>query len=230
MVLNAVSDRRVHVYFMPGLAASPDIFQYIQLPSAQFEVHMLDWISPEPQMDLGSYARKMAEQVEHPDPVLIGVSFGGMLVQEMTGFLNPRKVIIISSIKNVDEMPRRLVVARYTKLHKLLPTGVVNNLEILTRFAFGDMVKKRLKLYERYLGMRDKAYLDWAIDQIVHWDRREPVKGLVHIHGDRDVVFPISHIGNCQVLKEGTHTMIIHRYKWFNERLPAIILQDEGSI
>ena len=218
------------MYFMPGLAASPDIFQYIKLPVSHFQMHFLDWVLPEPEMDLEGYARRMASQISHPKPVLIGVSFGGMLVQEMDRFLDTRKVIIISSIKSVDEMPRRLVVARYTKLHRLLPTGVINNLEVLTRFAFGDMVKKRLKLYERYLGMRDKVYLDWAIDQIVHWERRKPVAGLVHIHGDRDVVFPIGHIGDCITLKDGTHTMIIHRYKWFNERLPAIILQDEGSI
>ncbi len=215
---------------MPGLAASPDIFQYIELPADQFEIHLLDWILPEPEMDLATYAEKVASNIRHPDPVLVGVSFGGMLVQEMARHVNARKLIIISSIKSVDEMPRRLVIARYTKLHRLLPTGVINNLEVLTRFAFGDMVKKRLRLYERYLGMRDKVYLDWAIDQIVHWDRRTPVAGLVHIHGDRDAVFPFSHIGECITLREGTHTMIIHRYKWFNERLPAIILQDAGSI
>lgn len=215
---------------MPGLAASPDIFQYIKLPASQFQMHFLDWVLPEPEMGLGEYARRMASQITHPKAVLIGVSFGGMLVQEMDHYLDTRKVIIISSIKCVDEMPRRLVVARYTKLHRLLPTGVINNLEVLTRFAFGDMVKKRLKLYERYLGMRDKVYLDWAIDQIVHWERRKSVAGLVHIHGDRDAVFPIGHIRDCITIKDGTHTMIIHRYKWFNERLPAIILQDEGSI
>ena len=214
---------------MPGLAASPDIFQYIDLPSPQFQLHYLDWFVPEPEMSLSDYALRLARQVVHPNPVLIGVSFGGMLVQEMGRFLDTRRIIIISSIKCVEEMPRRLVVARYTQLHRLLPTGMINNLEVLTRFAFGDMVKKRLKLYERYLGMRDKTYLDWSIDRIVHWDRETPVPGLVHIHGDRDSVFPMMHIGDCLPVPGGTHTMIIHRHKWFNERLPAIILQGEGS-
>lgn len=215
---------------MPGLAASPSIFQYIALPPETFEVHHLDWFLPEPGMDLQEYARRMAEKVAQPDPVLVGVSFGGMLVQEMAQYLSPRRVIIISSIKCQEEMPRRLLVARYTQLHKLLPTGMINNLEVLTRFAFGDMVKKRLKLYERYLGMRDKGYLDWAIDQIVRWDRKQPLPGLVHIHGDRDVVFPMTYIAGCLQVPGGTHTMIIHRHKWFNERLPAIILQGEGPI
>lgn len=215
---------------MPGLAASPDIFEYIKLPPQEFEMHYLDWFLPGPGMSLKEYARQMAAQVTSPDPVLVGVSFGGMLVQEMMPYLNPRKVIIISSIKCLSEMPRRLLLARYTKLHKLLPTGMINNVEVLARFAFGDPVRRRLELYERYLGMRDKSYLDWSIDRIVHWDREQPEAGLVHIHGERDSVFPMGYIGPCLAVPGGTHTMIIHRHKWFNERLPAIILQDAVTI
>ncbi|MGB5403199.1 MAG: alpha/beta hydrolase [Robiginitalea sp.] len=228
--MNTLPAEKIQVYFVPGLAASPKIFEYIELPSNQFEVHHLDWFLPPSGADLVDYARIMAERVTHEAPVLIGVSFGGMLIQEMARFLKPRKLIIISSIKCRDEMPRRLWVARYTRLHRLLPTGAIQNLETLTRFAFGDAVRKRLKLYERYLGMRDKEYLDWALDAIVQWDRVTPEPGLIHIHGDQDAVFPISHLGSCLRVKGGTHTMIIHRYKWFNERLPAIILEEAGSI
>jgi len=228
--LKTLPVEKIHVYFVPGLAASPRIFEHIVLPPDQFEVHHLDWFLPPSGADLAEYARIMSERVTHDAPVLIGVSFGGMLIQEMARFLNPRKLIVISSIKCRDEMPRRLWIARYTRLHRLLPTGAVQNLESLTRFAFGDAVRKRLKLYERYLGIRDKEYLDWALEVIVHWDRETPEPGLIHIHGDQDAVFPINHLGPYLCVEGGTHTMIIHRYKWFNERLPAIILEEAGSI
>ncbi|EAR14471.1 alpha/beta hydrolase [Robiginitalea biformata] len=220
----------VHVYLMPGLAACPDIFENIRLPEDRFRIHLLEWFLPEPGMDLQEYARRMSMQVREANPVLIGVSFGGMLVQEMTRFLETRKVIIISSVKCRREMPRRLLVARYTKLHKLLPTSLVNNVEVLARYAFGESIGKRLKLYERYLGVRDTGYLDWAIDQIVNWTREEPVPGLVHLHGEKDAVFPMGYIGDCISVPGGTHTMILHRHRWLNERLPAIILQDGSSI
>ncbi|WP_088342313.1 alpha/beta fold hydrolase [Robiginitalea sediminis] len=221
---------RIPVYLMPGMAASPDIFEHLSLPPDQFEVVRLEWFLPEPGMSLESYARKMAQKVTHKAPVLVGVSFGGYLVQEMAEMVGARKVIIISSIKHKGEMPRRLLVARHTRLHKLLPTSLVTNVEVLARYAFGDTVIKRLELYERYLSIRDKRYLDWALDTIVHWERSQPVPGLVHIHGDADAVFPIGHIGPCIRVAGGTHTMIIHRFRWFNEHLPAIILQDRGSI
>ncbi|HSR60149.1 MAG TPA: alpha/beta fold hydrolase [Robiginitalea sp.] len=228
--MSRTSSARIPVYFVPGLAASPDIFEHIRLPEDRFECHFLAWFPPDPAMTLRQYAARMAEEISHPAPVLIGVSFGGMLVQEMAEFVHPRRIIIISSIKCRQEMPRRLLLARYTRLHKLLPTSLVNQLELLTRFAFGDPVKKRLELYQRYLAMRDTAYLDWAIDRIVNWEREESLPGLVHLHGDRDPVFPFAYLGPCIRVPGGTHTMIIHRFRWFNERLPAIILQDRSSI
>ena len=41
----------------------------------------------------------MAKEIKHKDAVLIGVSFGGVLVQEMAAFLDLRKLIIIFPIR-----------------------------------------------------------------------------------------------------------------------------------
>lgn len=90
---------KIHVYFMPGMAASSTIFERIKLPEEAFEMHMLEWFLPEKNETLQHYARRMANEVKHEEAVLIGVSFGGILVQEMKQFLKPKKVIIISSVK-----------------------------------------------------------------------------------------------------------------------------------
>ena len=216
---------RIHVYLMPGLAASSKIFEFIELPSDNFVMHYLEWFVPDRGMSLEEYAKKMVRQIEYKDSVLVGVSFGGMLVQEMAKYTSTRKVIIISSIKKKSELPKRLLFAKYTKVHRLLPTGLVNNVELLAKYAFGEAVTKRLSLYEQYLSIRDKYYLDWSIDQIVHWKQNTYDPQLVHIHGDKDAVFPVGPISDYISVKGGTHTMILHRFKWFNERLPTIILE-----
>ncbi len=215
---------------MPGMAANASIFKNIELPDEKFEVHRLEWFVPDAGMGILDYAREMCTRIKHPNPVLIGVSFGGMLVQEMARIIQVRKLIIISSVKSNRELPKRLIFARYTKIHKLLPTGLVNNVELLAKYAFGETVTKRLELYEQYLSIRDKYYLDWSIDQIVHWQQKEHLSELVHIHGEKDAVFPIQNIADCIRVPQGTHTMIIHRYKWFNQHLPTIILEEGSSI
>ncbi len=218
-------NEKIHVYLMPGMAANPSIFRHIRLPENQFELHLLEWFVPEKHMSFSDYALKMCEKIAHENPVLIGVSFGGMLVQEMAEHITTQKVIIVSSVKHESELPKRMLFAKYTKIHKLLPTGIVNNVELLAKYAFGETVTKRLALYEEYLSLRDKYYIDWSIDQIVNWKKGYSSDCLVHIHGEKDNVFPIGNIKDCIPVKKGTHTMIIHRAKWFNEHLPTIILQ-----
>ncbi len=212
-----------HVYFMPGMAANPSIFKHIRLPKDRYRQHLLSWFVPKKGTTLSEYAEEMAQQVEHGNCVLVGVSFGGLLVQEMEPFVKPKKVIVVSSVKHESELPKRMLFAKYTKVHKLLPTGLVNNVELLAKYAFGETVPKRLALYEEYLSIRDKYYIDWSIDQIVNWKHKSPIDNLVHIHGEKDAVFPIANISECIRVKNGTHTMIIHRAKWFNDHLPTII-------
>jgi len=215
---------KIHVYFMPGMAANPSIFNDIQLPKDSFEQHLLAWFVPKKGISLADYAKEMCTHIHHDYPVLVGVSFGGMLVQEMAKHIKVRKVIIVSSTKSKTELPKRMLFAKYTKVHKLLPTGLVSNVELLAKYAFGETVTKRLALYEQYLSVRDKYYIDWSIDQIVNWNPTNPPENLIHIHGDNDSVFPIQYIKQCIRVEKGTHTMIIHRYRWFNENLPKIIL------
>lgn len=219
-----MNNKKISVYFMPGLAASSLIFERIVLPDSFFEVHLLDWELPVANESLKDYAKRMAEKITAPNPVLIGVSFGGILVQEMAAFLNPLKVIIISSVKSNIEFPRRMKIAKTTKAYKLIPTSIFSNMEKLSAFSFGKSIAHRLKLYERYLSVRDVHYLDWAIERIVLWDRTQVDPNVIHIHGDADEVFPIQYIKNCIVVKGGTHIMILSKYKWLNENLPAIIL------
>ena len=215
---------KIPVYFMPGLAASSSIFERIILPEADFEMLLLEWEIPLDNETLPQYAKRMAKKILHPNPVLIGVSFGGILVQEMAKFIDARKVIIISSVKTNLEFPLRMKVAKTTKAYKLIPTNLLANVESLTRFSFGEKINQRLKLYEKFLRVRDKRYLDWAIEQIILWDRTVADESVVHIHGDADDVFPINQIQNCIVVKGGTHVMILTKYKWLNENLPKIIL------
>ncbi len=220
-----MSRDKVHVYFMPGMAANPSIFKHIALPTEQFEQHLLSWFVPAHGMSLSEYAKEMVKNVVHKNAVLVGVSFGGLLVQEMARYLEPKKVIVVSSVKHESELPKRMLFAKYTKIHKLLPTGLVNNVELLAKYAFGETVTKRLELYEEYLSIRDKYYIDWSIDQIVNWKQTYCPECLVHIHGEKDAVFPIGNIKDCIRVKNGTHTMVIHRAKWFNAHLPTIILE-----
>lgn len=215
---------KIAVYFMPGLAASSAIFERIALPETHFEMYFLEWQIPIDQESLTEYAKRMTTKIHHQNPVLIGVSFGGILVQEMEKHIQTHKTIIISSIKTNLEMPRRMKIAKQTKAYKLIPMELLLNIEKLAHFSFGKKINKRIQLYEKFLSVRDKKYLEWAIEQVILWNCETANHKIIHIHGDNDDVFPIKYIQNCIVVNGGTHIMILNKYKWLNENLPKIIL------
>jgi pimeloyl-ACP methyl ester carboxylesterase len=220
---------KIAVYFMPGLAASATIFERIALPEDIFEMHLLEWEIPLSNESLAEYAQRITKNIRHENPVLIGVSFGGILVQEMAKYINARKVIIISSVKSNLEFPRRLKIAKTTKAYKLIPMSLILNLDNLAKFSFGVKMNHRLKLYEKFLSVRDIGYLQWAVEKIVLWDRTVADERVIHIHGDLDDVFPMRYVNGCIVIKGGTHIMILSKYRWLNANLPAIILDSKET-
>ena len=216
----------IHVYLMPGMAANPTIFEHIKLPEDQFQIHWLEWMIPEKKESLESYAKRMIATIEHDNIVLLGVSFGGILVQEMSKHMNLRKLFVVSSVKSKHELPKRMKVMKFTKAYKLLPTQLVSNIDFLAKYAFGETIIKRIDLYKKYLSVSDKQYLDWAIENVIEWNQEAPNENAIYIHGDKDMIFPHSCTGNCIIVKGGSHIMVINKYKWFNENLPRLILQD----
>lgn len=218
-----MSQQVIPVYLMPGMAANPTIFEHIKLPEDQYQIHWLEWKIPEKNESISSYAKRICQDVKHDNPVLIGVSFGGILVQEISKLINTKKVIIVSSVKTKHELPKRMKLLKSTKAYKILPTQLLSNIDLLAKYAFGNTITKRIELYKKYLSVSDKNYLDWAIEQVVCWEQEQPIDGVVHIHGDNDLVFPFSNLSDCITIKGGTHIMIINRYKWFNQNLPKLI-------
>lgn len=216
---------KTHVYFMPGLAASSKIFEYIKLDDTLFEMHYLEWLEPtSPKESLHDYVARLAKHIQHEQAVLIGVSFGGIIVQELSKLVNPKKVIIISSVKSPDELPTRLRFAKNSKLYKIVPTSLLSNFDLLEKFVFGSWAKKRFELYKKYLSMNSRNYLNWAIHNVLHWHKCETTNKVIHIHGDKDEIFPIENLTCDYTIEGGTHIMIINRAKWFNDKLSKIIL------
>jgi len=210
---------------MPGMAASPKIFEFISLPKP-INIHLLSWIPPLKDEPLTDYAIRMCERVTQTNPILLGVSFGGVLVQEMSKYLPGCQVVIVSSIKSKDELPLSMKMAKKTNAHKLLPMQWINNLDNLSLFVFGEGIQKRLALYQKYLSERNPDYLSWAIDSLVNWDKTEISNNIIHIHGEKDTVFPIKNLSHPFIKIKGGHAAIITQAHWFNKELSKILLKD----
>ena len=213
----------IHVYLMPGMSANSLIFEKIKFPE-NFKLHKLDWINPDIDESIENYAKRLSEKIVHKNPVLIGVSFGGILVQEISKIVKVDKLIIISSIKCNKEMPSHMKFGKITKSYKLLPVKWINDFESLISFVLGPKIKKRVDLYRKYLSVRDENYLSWSLREMIEWKQSKPLKNIIHIHGTKDLIFPTLYIKNFIEVPRGDHAMILKRAEWINQNLPKMII------
>jgi len=215
---------KTHIYFVPGLAAGPEIFENLTLSKEKYVLHHLKWINPLAlEETIASYAMRMNAEINEKNAVLIGVSFGGIMVQEMSKFLNVKKIIIVSSVKESAELPLKFKMFKITKAYKLFPTKIVSNFEDFTQYFIGKPLKKRADIYKKYLSVRNKLYLNWSISNVVKWEQKEPTKNITHIHGTKDHIFPIKNIKNCIKIKDGTHIMILTKAKRISKIIDEVL-------
>ena len=203
---------------MPGMGANPKIFEYLKFP-ALYEIVFLSWIPPLEKESLSNYAKRMSEFVKHKNPILIGVSFGGILVQEMTRYIKCDKVIIISSIKSRDELSGSMKISSVLGLHRLIPSYLIRNIESLVHLFYGSKMKEKFLLYRKYFTVRDPDYILWAINCIVNWRGIIIEDKLIHIHGNLDKIFKIKRIKHPYIKINGDHAIIITRHEWFTNFL-----------
>ncbi len=212
-----------HVYCVPGMCAKPTIFEHLHLPKDRYCIHWIPWKMPTKKEPIEVYSKRMCTEVKHKNVILIGVSLGGVVIQEMQKFISVKKLILISSVKTKYEIPPIMQWGRRTRLYKLLPAWLAKHFRKMERWPLGKYIKSRLHIYNKFIGVDDKRYIRWAAHEFLYWNRTEPLPGIIHIQGTKDQILPAKYIKNCILVEGGTHLMIINRFRWFNENLPALM-------
>lgn len=91
------------LYVFSGLGADQRVFKYLNFGA--LEPQFIDWIRPETNEPIEAYARKLAAEINVEKPILIGLSFGGMMAVEIAKLRETENVILISSAKTAAEVP-----------------------------------------------------------------------------------------------------------------------------
>jgi hypothetical protein len=86
------------------------------------------------------------------------------------------------------------------------------------KYFFSPENKQETRLLRKIIEESDWEFTKWAIDKILQWDNVVVFPQLLHLHGDRDHIFPIKYIRNCTVLRGG-HFMVVSRAKEVSEIL-----------
>jgi pimeloyl-ACP methyl ester carboxylesterase len=201
------------IYAIPGLATDERLFKNLHLPG--FELRVVKWEVPSLNETMTDFAKKIAKQIDASKPFhLLGISFGGMCAVEISKFLNPEKLILISTAKGADELPLFIRIFRYFPLHRLLSQNFILKLSKLVKYLVADHSKDDRDLLVKMLYQSQDGYLNGSINCIVTWNCLSNTcrsADVIQIHGTKDRVIPSRNIKNYIPVKGGNHFMILNR-------------------
>jgi pimeloyl-ACP methyl ester carboxylesterase len=210
------------VFLIAGLGADTRIYNNIDL--YEHEVIPVNWIEPNSNDTLDSYSQKLIHQYHiTPGSVIIGNSMGGMVAIEIAKLIRINKVILISSIKTIDEAPGYFKFFRRLPIYKIIPQSLMISSRILIEVFFGKMKPEKLWLFQDMLKRSSPIFLKWAMGAVLDWKNEIIPPNVYHITGDKDRVFDYKKIKNATLIKGGTHIMLFDKPKEINRILKSIL-------
>ncbi|MGF7027326.1 MULTISPECIES: alpha/beta hydrolase [Sphingobacterium] len=195
------------IYVISGLGVDQRVFSKIDFGS--LDITYLDWITPSLNEPLSIYAKRISAKITAAQPILIGLSFGGMLAMEIAKIITVQRVILLASAKGRYELPVLYRLAGRLKLNVFVPNALLKTHSFLSDYFFGIGCKEDSLLLKQILKDTDPIFMAWAIHQILQWKNNSVPDNLIHIHGSSDRIIPIKNVKPNFIIKGSGHFMTV---------------------
>ncbi|MGB4842959.1 MAG: alpha/beta hydrolase [Ferruginibacter sp.] len=197
------------IYCISGLGADERAFSKLIIPD--FKLEVIRWLMPVADETLPDYAARMRAGIAEENPILMGLSFGGMLCTEIAKQVPVQKIIIISSIKSSSELPWWMKTVAKLRINKMIPMRSSKLTQPIQNRMLGVKSAEEKTLVASLRREADLPYTNWAVNQAINWKNDWKHPGIYHIHGDNDNMFPIKNIKPDFTIKKGGHFMIMNK-------------------
>ena len=197
------------LYMLSGLGFDERIFSNLEITNADIEY--LKWLEPDDNETLTNYVKRISEQIEVTEQpiILLGHSFGGIIVQEISKLIPVNKIILLSSVKSEYEMPLRIRTMKFLPLYKFLNKDLILKSFPVWARLFGYNSEKGRNLFVQMISNSSNNYLRWSLKTISEWKQtNKKLPELIQIHGTRDKTFPLKFIKRPIIVEDGSHFMV----------------------
>jgi pimeloyl-ACP methyl ester carboxylesterase len=210
-----------NIYILSGLGADKRVFEKIDF--SKYLTTFIHWQTPEKNESIENYASKLLQQITTPKPVIIGLSFGGIIAIELAKQIETEKVILLSSAKTTHEIPFYFRLAGKLNLNKIIPLGFLKTSNFVTNWFFGVNSPYEQRLLNQILKDTDIVFLNWAIDKILNWNNRIKISNAIHVHGTHDKILPFYFVKSDISIKHGGHFMTLNKAEELSSVINKII-------
>lgn len=190
------------ICLLPGM--TPHFPVYSKLLPLLPNARVVPFIEPKPDESLPSYAVRIASQF--PDPCFLGgVSFGGMVAQEIARVMRPAGCIVIASIRAPSQLPPWLRLCRV--LGGRSASRLLSSAGEFARYVPAPMRTSATMRLTEFSGTSGEWHR-WATSVLLDWTPSTPIESpVLHIHGDADTTFPVRYTDPDLVIPNGRHAL-----------------------
>ncbi|MEQ8210938.1 MAG: alpha/beta hydrolase [Lacipirellulaceae bacterium] len=205
-----------------GLAADAEIVrpQLEAFPQASCP----EWLVPENDETLEAYCERFAQKIDTGEPCLLaGISFGGIVAQHCAKHLDARGVVLIATVRDPGELPRRVRVFRpLVGSIRFVPLAPFR---LLSRGAamLGSWAPLVSAIAKQFIKV-DAQVVRWSLRKVLQWKNSLKVPCPVYqIHGKRDWVFPVGLTQPDEIIPSARHVITLSHPEEVNDFLRAIV-------
>lgn len=120
-----------------------------------------------------------------------------------------QKIIILASAKNDRELPLIYKIIGALKLNHIFPNALLKRHNIIVDYFFSITCREDKLMLKQILRDTDPKFLGWAINRILNWKSNSISVPVIHIHGNKDRIIPISNVSPNYIVENAGHFMTI---------------------
>lgn len=197
------------IFCISGLGADEKAFSKLKIDG--YNLKVINWLHPHNKETIEQYAARMAKFIDEENPILMGLSFGGMMCIEIAKQIPVKQIIIISSIKTKYELPRWMKLVASSKLHKIYSMKSYKITQPFQNLFLGAVTAEEKAMSNNYRKNANTTYVKWAVNEILNWKNETVPANIFHIHGNADKMFTVKTITANAIVPHGKHLMIMSK-------------------
>lgn len=217
------------IFFFSGLGANELAFS--KIGDLDYPKIMVGWIKNHKNESLNSYAKRLIEiyKIKSSD-YLAGLSFGGLIAQEIANILGNSSVILISSFRDKSDLKFVFKFALNLRIHQIFPMIKIPIIEEIIANILNSGSADSKKVLKEMIKTTDYRLMNWSINKIAEskFDPNSNIT-LFNILGNKDRILSRWSNPNSFIIDGGSHFMVYDKADELTEILAEILKKSETN-
>ena len=174
---------------------------------------MVKWLKNKEEESLNEYSRRIIGKYKiQKDDIVAGLSFGGIIAQEIARILNQSKVILISSFRDKSDLRYIYRIGLKSNLYKLAPSFRVPVIDEFVANYLNSENEESKPIIKQMLDETDYQLLKWSLEKIAEIPSNPNDEFIKYnIIGNNDMILKTWKNEYTSIIDGGSHFMVYEK-------------------